>query len=74
MIEVKFTFEDDFEGREKAMAALSSDRMASLLFDIKHNLWRKWKHSEDDLNVDTLQDAISALFEDYDIDINTLTS
>lgn len=31
----------------------------SALFEISHNMWRKWKHDDSELSVDTLREEIS---------------
>ncbi len=39
----------------------------SALFDISHNMWRKWKHDDTELNVDTLREEISKILYDNGI-------
>lgn len=37
------------------------------LFEISHNMWRKWKHDDTELNVDTLREEISRILYDNGI-------
>ena len=37
------------------------------LFEISHNMWRKWKHDESELSVDTLREEISKILYDNGI-------
>lgn len=39
----------------------------SALFEISHNMWRKWKYDESELSVDTLREEISRILYDNGI-------
>ena len=63
------TVEDD---RELLRLTKSSD-MAVCLWELKHNFWRKWKHSSKDITLDELTDAIADLLEEHNINPDELT-
>lgn len=44
----------------------------SALFEISHNMWRKWKHDESELSVDTLREEISRILYDNGITYEVL--
>lgn len=39
----------------------------SALFEISHNMWRKWKHDDTELNVYTLREEINRILYDNGI-------
>lgn len=42
------------------------------LFEISHNLWRKWKHDDEQLSVDTLREEISNILYENGISYENL--
>jgi hypothetical protein len=51
----------------KARVLSKAEAMACLLFDIKANLWRNWKHDESSLTLSSLREKISDLFEYHNV-------
>ena len=72
MNKIEFNFTGDEFGMQRARRVLMADNMASLLFEIKHNMWRTWKHDEKGLSVDSLRENIADLFEGYGVCIDNL--
>jgi len=52
--------------------AMKAGDMASFIFQLQHNFWRKWKHDDSDFNIDTYREALSELMEEYNINIDEL--
>ena len=69
---VKFEFEDELEMKQQLLPMLKATDMAAVLWELKHNFWRKWKYDEEKLDLDSLQEAINRLFLNFDIDIDNL--
>lgn len=63
MIEIKLTFEDDgVESEEQFLLDIAlRKRYKDALFEITNNLWRKWKHDESDLSVESLNKEIGII-------------
>lgn len=51
---------------------VDSFKMAAVLFEITHNLKRKWKFSEKEPTLDEVFEEIHKLVEDYGISITNL--
>jgi threonine synthase len=64
-MEYTFKTEDIVE----AMDIINASNYSQALFEIQNNLWRKWKHDESTLNVDTLKESINEIFEQHNITI-----
>mgnify|MGYP000595508306 CR=1 FL=1 len=72
---MKATLEFDLNDPADTMAHLrcvNAANMAAFIWDLKHNLWRKWKHDETDFNLDNYKEALYELMKDYNIDIDNL--
>ena len=63
MITVKLTFEDDGEqSQEQFLLDIAlRKRYKDALIEITNNLWRKWKHDESDLSVESLNKEIGII-------------
>jgi len=74
MVEIKFKINDEdyFDNNKKALRILTADNMALLLWEIKHNMWREWKHNEDKLTLDNLREKLADLFDGYEVSIDNL--
>jgi hypothetical protein len=66
MVEVKIKFdpEENASVEEFLMELALRKRYRSALFDLSHNMWRKWKHDESDLSVDILREEIARVLLD----------
>jgi hypothetical protein len=58
---------DEHEDRIKHLQCVKSQDMASFIWEISHNMFRKWKHDDSDLNVDTLREEIQKLLDEHNI-------
>lgn len=68
MIKYSLEVDDDYE----MYRILHASEMAGILFELKHNFHRKWKHAEQD---PTIEEVLGALYETIgDIDIDKLNS
>ena len=63
MTTVKLNFEDDgVESEDQFLLDIAlRKRYKDALFEITNNLWRKWKHDESDLNVESLNKEIGII-------------
>ena len=52
--------------------AMKSTDMASFIWELQHNFWRKWKHDETDFNLDTNRESLSDLLDAHNINIDEL--
>lgn len=75
MTEVKLVYSDEhYETEEDFLLEIAlRRRYKSALFEIANNLWRRWKHDDTDLNVDSLREEILKIitengltFENFD--------
>ena len=66
---MKITFETSDD--KEALRMIKSLDMASFIFELQNNLWRKFKHSDYDYT--PYQDAINQLLKEYNINIDELT-
>jgi hypothetical protein len=64
---------DNPEDRKEHMRCMKSSDMASFIWELKHNFWRKWKHDDSDFNLDNYKDALWDLLQDYNVNIDELT-
>ena len=64
---------DNPEDRKEHMRCMKSSDMASFIWELKHNFWRKWKHDDSDFNLDNYKDALWDLLQDYIVNIDELT-
>lgn len=65
--------EEDFSTEEEFLRDIANrSRYKYALFEITNNLWRRWKHDEGNLNVDTLRSAINEILEESGINYNDL--
>jgi len=58
------------ETEAEAMMLLNAERMSMMLWELKHNFWRQWKHDESKLSITSLNEAIENLFEEHQINID----
>ena len=63
---------NDPEDRKQHLRCVHSTDMASFIWQLKYNFWRKWKHDETDFNLNNYRDELSDLMNDYNIDIDNL--
>ncbi len=68
--DMKYIFECD--NKNDAKTLVKAEDMAMMLWELKHNFWRKWKHDDSALNIDTLRDELGELFYEYNIDPDDL--
>jgi len=66
-MKAKFTTDEPQEIKRLAKA----DDMAAFIWELVHNGWRKFKHT--DYDYETAWERINELLEEYNIDINDLT-
>lgn len=62
----------EVEDDKEAKRLVKSLDMACCLFEIKNNMWRQWEHQDKNLNYHEVNEAISKIFEENNIDINDL--
>lgn len=73
---MKGTLEFDLDNSEDIAAmkrAMKASDMASFIWELQHNFWRKWKHDDSDFNLETYKEALSDLLDEYNINIDELT-
>ena len=63
---------DDPEDSQNHLRCIHATNMASFIWELKHNFWRKWKHDETDFNLDNYKDALYELMQEHNIDIDNL--
>ena len=71
----KGILEFDLDNKDDEMAmkrAMKSTDMASFIFELQNNFWRKWKHDDTDFNLDTYKESLGDLLDEYDINIDEL--
>jgi len=72
---MKGILEFDLDNNDDEMAmkrAMKSTDMASFIWELQHNFWRKWKHDETDFNLDTYRESLSDLLDAHNINIDEL--
>jgi hypothetical protein len=72
---MKAILEFDLSNPEEEYAhrrCMDSSKMASVLFEITHNLKRKWKHSENQPDLEEVFQEIHNLIDEYGINIDEL--
>ena len=62
----------DGEERQEHLQCVKASDMASFIWELKYNFWRRWKHNDEDLNVDALRGEIQLLLDDHDINPDEL--
>lgn len=74
MTKVTLVFNEELHNTEEEFLRdiANRSRYKYALFELTHNLWRKWKHDESSLNIDTLRGEISSILEDVGINYNDL--
>ena len=60
--------EDDFEVKRIAKAL----DMACCLFELKKNLWRKWKYSDAPLTGEEVLEEMNRIIDEYNINVDDL--
>ena len=72
---MKAILEFDLSNRDEEYAHLrcvKSSQMAAAIFEITHNLARKWKHSEKEPSLDEVMDEIHAILDQFYINVDEL--
>ena len=54
------------------LRCVKANDMAGFIWEMSHNMWRKWKHDDSDLNVDSLRDEIQRLLDEHNINPDEL--
>ncbi len=73
----KATIEYDLSNADDVMEmkqSMQSSAMATFIWELKHNFWRKWKHDDSDFNLETYRKALNELLDEYNINPNELTN
>ena len=63
---------DNNDDKMAMKRAMKSTDMASFIWELQHNFWRKWKHDETDFNLDTYREALGDLLDAHNINIDEL--
>ena len=63
---------DNPEDRMNHKRCIKASEMANFIWELKHNLLRKWKHDDSDFNIETYGDALNTLLDEHGIDIDDL--
>ena len=63
---------DKPEDKIDHMRCIHSSDMASFIWELQHNFWRKWKYDDSDFNLDTYREELGNLMDDYNINIDNL--
>jgi hypothetical protein len=63
---LEFDLNDPYE-RDAHKRAVNADAMAAALFEIRNNMWRKWKHSETEPTLSEINEAIAEIFSNCGI-------
>lgn len=69
---LKFNEEHHTTEEEFLRDIANRSRYKYALFEITHNLWRRWKHDESNLNIDTFKSAIGEILDECGINYNDL--
>ena len=64
---------DNIDDERAMKKAMKSSEMASFIWELQHNFWRKWKHDDSDFNLETYREALRDLLDEYNINIDELT-
>ena len=70
---LKFDLENQ-EDKRSHMRCVKSLDMASFIWELQHNFWRKWKHDDSDFNLETYKEALSEMLDEYNINPDELTN
>jgi len=65
---------DNEDDRMSHMRCIKSADMASFIWELEANFWRKWKHNEDNFTLDSYREALSELMEHHNISSQDLNS
>tara|TARA_R110000803_G_scaffold96634_1_gene164786 strand:+ start:396 stop:620 length:225 start_codon:yes stop_codon:yes gene_type:complete len=68
---LKFDLENQ-EDKRSHMRCVKSLDMASFIWELQHNFWRKWKHNEEFFTLDRYQEALGELMEEHSINLEDL--
>jgi len=63
---------DVVEERQEHLQCTMSNDMACFIWELKHNFWRKWKHNEEDFNLDSYKEALHELMKEHNINPDEL--
>ena len=58
---------------QEAKQLVKASDMALLLWELKHNFWRKWKHDESEFTLNNYKDELADLFYEYHVDVDDLS-
>jgi murein L,D-transpeptidase YafK len=68
---LEFNLEDPEDTLAYAKCLKASD-MASFIWELQHNFWRKWKHDETDFTLDRYKEALWDLMEEHNLNTDEL--
>lgn len=72
-MKARLEFDYEIEGDEsRHKQCIKANDMASFIWELNNNFWRKWKHDESDFNLGTYMEALSLLMDDYNINPDDL--
>jgi len=63
---------DNPEDRKEHMRCMKSSDMASFIWELKNNFWRKWKYDDSEFNLDNYKDALCELLQEHNVNIDEL--
>jgi hypothetical protein len=69
---LKFNLDNE-EDRISHLRYVKSLDMASFIWELQHNFWRKWKHDESNFTLSNYKEELYLLLEEYSINIEELT-
>ena len=62
----------DQEDNQWHLQCVNASKMASFIWELKHNFWRKWKHDERNFNLETYKEALQELMDEHNINPDEL--
>ena len=66
----KATIKYDLSNADDVMElkqSMQANDMATFIWELKNNFWRKWKHDDSDFNLETYREALSELLDEHNI-------
>ena len=66
-----FNWEDP-EQKQEHLQCVKAHDMACFIWELKHNFWRKWKHNDEDFNLDSYKEALHELMGEHNINPDEL--
>ena len=72
-MKARLEFDYEIEGDEsRHKQCIKANDMASFIWELNNNFWRKWKHDDVDFNLDTYKEALHELMEEHNINPDEL--